>query len=110
VDDRLAQAHNKKSPIRTVSIANPGGAQGIAQYTVIVAANSKIVDLAGTNSDDPLATLNDAVRAAAMPQSFPDTTLKKLPRLSTLACAAANQPCVFTLWSAYAGSRLAPLE
>jgi tetratricopeptide (TPR) repeat protein len=110
VDDGLAQAHNKKSPIRTVSIANPGGAQGIAQYTVIIASNSRVAELAATNSDDPLATLNDAVRAAAMPQSFPDTTLKKLPRLSTLACAAANQPCVFTLLSAETGSRFAPVE
>jgi tetratricopeptide (TPR) repeat protein len=110
VDDRLVQAHSKKSPMRTVSIANPGGAQGIAQYTVIIDANSKVMDIAATNSDDPLATLNDAVRAAAMPQSFPDTTLKKLPRLSTLACAAANQPCVFTLLSAETGSRFAPVE
>jgi hypothetical protein len=83
-----------------VSIVNRGGAQGIAQYVVIIDANSKVADLAGMDSEDPLATLNDAVRAAAMPQSFPDTTLQKLPRLSTLACAAANQPCVFTLLSA----------
>jgi tetratricopeptide (TPR) repeat protein len=110
VDDRLAQAHNKKSPLRTVSIANRGGLQGIAQYVVIIDANSKVTDLAGMNSEDPLATLNDAVRAAAMPQSFPDTTLKKLPRLSTLACAAADQPCVFTLLSAGAGSRVAAVE
>ena len=110
VDDRLAQAHNKKSPMRTVRIANPGQAQGIAQYTLIIDANSKVVDLAATNSEDPLAALNDAVRAAAMPQSFPDTTLKKLPRLSTLACAAANQPCIFTLLPAETGSRFAPVE
>ena len=45
-----------------------------------------------------------------MPQSFPDTTLKKLPRLGTLACAVADQPCNFTLLSAYWGSRFAPLE
>ena len=63
VDDRLAQARNKKSSLRTVGIANPGGAQGIAQYTVIIDANSKVVDLAATSPDDPLATLNDAVRA-----------------------------------------------
>jgi tetratricopeptide (TPR) repeat protein len=110
VDDRLAQAHNKRSPTRAVSIANPGEAQGIAQYTVIMDASSKVVDLAATNSEDPLAALNDAVRAAAMPQSFPDTTLKKLPRLGTLACAAANQPCVFTLLPAETGSRFAPVE
>jgi len=110
VDDRLAQARNKKSSLRTVGIANPGGAQGIAQYTVIIDANSKVVDLAATSPDDPLATLNDAVRATTMPQSFPDTTLKKLPRLSTLGCVASDQPCVFTLLSAGSGSRFAPPE
>ena len=110
VDNRLAQGRNKKSSLRTVSIANGVGAQGIAQYTVIIDANSKAVDLVATSADDPLATLHDAVRAAAMPQSFPDTTLKKLPRLSTLACAAADQPCVFTLLSAYSRSRFVPAE
>ena len=110
VDDRLAQARNKRSSLRTIGIANPKGAQGIAQYTVIIDANSKVVDLAATSPDDPLATLNDAVRAATMPQSFPDTTLKKLPRLSTLGCVAPDQPCVFTLLSAGSGSRFAPPE
>jgi hypothetical protein len=100
----------KKSPSRTVPIANPSGAQGIAQYTVMIDANSKVVDLAPTNLEDPLGAVNDAVRAAAMPQSFPDDTLKKLPRLGTLACAGAEQPCVFTLLSAYSGTRFAPLE
>jgi tetratricopeptide (TPR) repeat protein len=110
VDDRLAQDRHKKSSLRKLSIANSVGAQGIAQYTVIIDANSKVVDLAAASLDDPLATLQDAIRAAAMPQSFPDTTLKKLPRLSTLACAAADQPCIFTLLSAYSGSRFAPLQ
>jgi tetratricopeptide (TPR) repeat protein/transglutaminase-like putative cysteine protease len=110
VDDQVNQARKKKSPLRTVAIANPSGAQGIAQYTVIIDANSKVVDLAATNPEDPLAALNDAVRAAAMPQSFPDDTLKKLPRLGTLACTGAEQPCVFTLLSAYSSSRFAPLE
>jgi tetratricopeptide (TPR) repeat protein len=110
VDDRLAQARNKKSSLRTVSIANGVGAQGIAQYTLIVDANLRIVDLAATNSDDPLPTLNGVVRAAAIPQSFPDATLKRLPRLGTLACVAPDQPCVFTLLSAYSASRLTPLE
>jgi tetratricopeptide (TPR) repeat protein len=110
VDDQLAQARKKKSPQRTVTIANPSGAQGIAQYTVIIDANSKVVDLAATNPEDPLATLNEAVLAAAMPQSFPDDTLKKLPRLGTLACTGTEQPCIFTLLSAYSGTRFAPLE
>jgi tetratricopeptide (TPR) repeat protein len=110
VDDLVTQARKKKSPMRTVAIANPSGAQGIAQYTVIIDANSKVVDLAATNPEDPLAALNDAVRAAAMPQSFPDVALKKLPRLGTLACTGSEQPCVFTLLSAYSGTRFAPLE
>jgi tetratricopeptide (TPR) repeat protein len=110
VDDRLKEYRKKKSPSRTVTIANPGGAQGIAQYTVIIDANSKVVDLAATGSDDPLAILNDAIRAASMPQSFPDDTLKSMPRLSTLACAADNQPCIFTLLPASSASRLVPLN
>jgi len=110
VDDQLAQWRKKKSPLRTVAITNPSGAQGIAQYTVIIDANSKVVDLAATNPEDPLAALNDAVRAAAMPQLFPDDALKKLPRLGTLSCTGAEQPCVFTLLSAYSGTRFAPLE
>jgi hypothetical protein len=110
VDDQLAQVRKKKSALRTVALANPSGAQGIAQYTVIIDANSKVVDLAATNPEDPLAALNDAVRAAAMPQSFPDDALKKLPRLGTLACTGAEQPCRFTLLSAYSGTRFAALE
>jgi len=107
-DDRLSQSRKKKSSWRMVNIPNPGAALGIAQYTVMIDANSRVVEIAATSSDDPLAALNDAVRAATMPQSFPDPTLKKLPRLSTLACAAADQPCVFALVPASAASRLAP--
>ncbi len=110
LDDELAQARKKKSPLRTVSIANPDGTQGIAQYTVMIDANSKVVDLEATSADDPLANLNDAVRAAVMPETFPDSTLKKLPRLSTLSCTGGDQPCSFTLLTAKAASRLAPVE
>jgi tetratricopeptide (TPR) repeat protein len=110
LDDQLAQARKKKSPLRTVSIVDPDGTQGIAQYTVIIDANSKVVDLAATGSDDPLANLNDAVRAAVMPGTFPDATLKKLPRLSTLSCVGGNQSCTFTLLTAKAASRLAPVD
>jgi tetratricopeptide (TPR) repeat protein len=110
VDDRLKEYRKKKSPLRMVSIANPGGEQDIAQYTVIIDGSSKVVELSPTHSDDSLASLNDAVRAASMPQTFPDTTLKKLPRLSTLTCAASNQPCVFTLLPASAASRTISLD
>jgi tetratricopeptide (TPR) repeat protein len=110
LDARLEQYRKKRSPLRMVTIANPSGAQGIAQYTLIIDTNSRVVDLASTSPDDPLATLNDTLRTASMPQSFPDTRLKKLPRLSTLTCSAANQPCILTLPSANAASRLVPLD
>jgi tetratricopeptide (TPR) repeat protein len=110
VDERLEQSRKKKSPLHVVNIANPGGEQGMAQYTLIIDANSKVLELSATGAGDPLASLNDAVRAATVPQSFPDTTLKKLPRLSTFACTAGTQPCVLTLLSAYTASRLSPLD
>jgi tetratricopeptide (TPR) repeat protein len=106
VDGRLEQSRRKKSPLTMVSIANPDGEQGVAQYTVMIDANSKVIELSAT-SDDPLVNLNSTVRAITMPQTFPDTTLKKLPRLSTLACMGGNQACTFTLLSA---SRVAPLN
>jgi tetratricopeptide (TPR) repeat protein len=108
VDERLEQSRKKKSSLRIVNIANLAGEQGFAQYTLMIDTGSKVVELSATGTDDPLASLNDAVRAATVPQSFPDTTLKKLPLLSTLACTVGTQPCVLTLLSAYAASRLAP--
>jgi tetratricopeptide (TPR) repeat protein len=110
VDARLEQSRRKNSPLRTVTIENAARAQGIAQYLLIIGANSKILDLAAAGTDDPLASLNDAVRVASIPQPFPDTKLKKLPRLSTLTCLATNQPCVLTLVPANAVSRLLPLD
>ncbi|MGB0034247.1 MAG: DUF3857 domain-containing protein [Candidatus Acidiferrales bacterium] len=110
VDDRLKESRKKMSRLRIANIANPVGAQGIVQYIVIIDATSKVVEFVATNSDDSLATLNDAVRITSMPQSFPDTTLKRLPRLSTLVCTASDQPCVFTLLPASAASRLAPQD
>jgi tetratricopeptide (TPR) repeat protein len=111
VDARLEQARKKKSQSRTVSIPNPGGAQGIAQYTIVIDRSSKAVDLAPTSgSDDSLATLGDAVRAASLPQSFPDSTLTKLPRLGTLTCTGATQPCALALLPGSSATRLVPLD
>jgi tetratricopeptide (TPR) repeat protein len=110
VEERLAQARRKKSTLRMVNIANPAGEQGIAQYTVMIDTNFKVAELRATNSDDPLASLHEAIRTATMPQTFPDTTLKKMPRLTTLACTGSDQPCSLTLLSPGAASRFAPLD
>ena len=110
VDARLAEARKKKSPLRMVSIANSSGEEGIAQYTILLDANAKVQELSSTSPDDPLAALNDAVRAAPMPQLFPDSSLKKMPRLGTLACSSGKQPCTFTLLTVAAAARIATLE
>jgi tetratricopeptide (TPR) repeat protein len=108
VDERLKQFRKNTSPPRMVTISNPDGAQGIAQYTTVIGTNAKVVELSSTNPDDPLTTLNEAVRATPAPQSFPDTTLKKLPRLGTLTCTASDQPCLFTLLPLNVAARVAP--
>jgi tetratricopeptide (TPR) repeat protein len=110
VDERLRKVHRGKSALRTVRISNLGRDQGIAQYTLLLDANSKVLELSATNSDDSLANLNEAVRATRVPQTFPDTTLQKLPRLSTLACAVSDEPCVLILLPLNTMSHMATTE
>ena len=110
VDARLAEARKKKSSVRIVSIPNPSGEEGIAQYTVLLDANAKVQELSSTTPDDPLTALNDAIRAAPMPQLFPDSSLKKMPRLGTLSCSSGNQNCTFTLLTVAAAARVSTLE
>ena len=110
VDERLQQYRKTPSTFRTASVPNPDGTQGIAQFTVIIGENSKLLDFAPTIPDDHLASLNDALRKLSVPQSFPDKSMQKLPRLATLACAAADQPCVFTLLPSGTVSRIASAD
>lgn len=108
VDERLKQFRRNSAPPRTVAVANAKGEQGITQYTVLIDVNSKVTDFLSTVADDQLADLRDGVRSAVMPQSFPDDTLKALPRIGTLSCAAPEQACLWTLVPVYSASRLAP--
>jgi tetratricopeptide (TPR) repeat protein len=110
VDARIKEARTKKARLRAVSVANSTGAQGIAQYTILIGPGSKIADLALIGTDDSLAGLTDGLRAVALPQSFPDATIERIPRVGTLACASADQPCSFTLISAGAASRVLPTD
>jgi tetratricopeptide (TPR) repeat protein len=108
--ERLAQFRQKPSTARTVSIANSHRAQGIAQYSLIVGGGSTVLELAPNTPDDALAGLVGILQKTQVPQSFPNATIQKLPRLGTLACAAPDQPCIFTLLPAGLASRLAPNE
>ena len=108
VDERLKQFRRSSAPPRTVEIANAKGQQGITQYTVLIDASSKVTDFSSMVVDDQLSDLHDTVRSVVMPQSFPDGTLKTLPRIGTLSCAAPDQTCLWTLLPVYSASRLAP--
>jgi tetratricopeptide (TPR) repeat protein len=107
VDDRVKEAKSRLRGRMSVSIPNVNGAEGFAQYSVIIGPGSKVVDLDIITPDNPLAGLTDAVRAAAMPQVLPGSALQKLPRFATLTCATAEKPCTFTLASASVASRVA---
>ncbi len=109
VDDRVKEAKSRLRGRMSVSIPNPDGAEGFAQYSVIIGRGSKLVDLDVMTPDNPLAGLTDAVKAAAMPQVLPGSTLEKLPRIATLSCASAQKPCTFSLASAGVASRVAPV-
>jgi TonB family protein len=106
VDDRVKQSRPKLKERRSVSIANPAGLEGIAQYTVIIGLGPKVIDLEAMNPDDSLAGLKDAISAATLPQSFPDETIQRIPRVGTLSCPQANLPCTFTLASAGVAARV----
>jgi hypothetical protein len=77
---------------------------------LIIGNDSKITDLASIGDESSLAGLSDSVRATTMPQTFPDTSLKTMPRLAMLACASKDQPCELTLLSSRSAYRLAPPE
>ncbi len=110
VESRLEDIRKGKSSSLNVSIANTIQAQGITQYTLIIGNDSKVADLASAGDDSSLSGLNNTVRAAKMPQSFPDTSLKAMPRVAMLACASKDLPCELTLLSSRSASRLGPSE
>jgi hypothetical protein len=58
------------------------------------------------NPDDSLAGLKDAISAATLPQSFPDETIQRIPRVGTLSCPRADLPCTFTFTSAGVAARV----
>ena len=106
IEDRVKQARPRLRERRSVSIPNPASLEGIAQYILMVGPGSKVIDLQGVSPDDSLAELKGAVRGAAMPQSFPDETTHKIPRVGTLSCPRAEQPCTFTFTPAAAAARV----
>jgi len=110
VEDKVKQSRAKLRERRSVSIPNPAGLEGIAQYFLIVGPGSKVVDLQAVGSDDSLTGLKDALRSATMPQSFPDATTQKLPHAGALSCPRVEAPCTFTFTSADAASRIMPAD
>jgi tetratricopeptide (TPR) repeat protein len=107
VDERVKQSDAKLQARRTISMTVPDATAGIAQFRLIVGPGSKVLDIAPLDPASPFANLTGIIRAAPMPQSLPDDTIQKLPRVGTLACLNPTQPCTFTLLSATAAATVA---
>jgi len=106
VDDRVKLSLSKLRERRSVSIPNPGGLEGITQYSLILGRASTVVEIEALTPDDPLAGLKDSLRSVTMLQSFPDETIQRLPRAGTLFCPRAELPCTFTFTPAGSASRV----
>jgi tetratricopeptide (TPR) repeat protein/transglutaminase-like putative cysteine protease len=106
IENRVKAARAAMADRRSVSIPNSGELIGISEYMLIVGPGSELADVMPFTSDDPLATITSMVRAAAVPQSFPDDVIQKLPRMGTLSCPSAERPCTLTLMPAVAASRV----
>jgi TonB family protein len=105
VDARVNESRRRFKDRRSVQIDNSAGAEGITEYKVMVGPGSKLTDLQATNSDSRFDKLSPVIRAAAMPQSFPDGGILQLPRAGILACAGSDRPCQFMLLSAGSSAR-----
>jgi tetratricopeptide (TPR) repeat protein len=105
VDDSVKAARATTQMRHTVPVANPDRLQGITEYSVLIGSDSKILNIESVIPDNPLVSLTDAIRLVSMPQALPDTTISRLWRVGTLACANMDQPCSFTLVPVSAAAR-----
>ncbi len=107
-DGLVTIARDRLRSLRMVKIDNTAQAQGMAQYLILIDRSSKVIDMEPIGSDSGLANVADSVRATAMPQSFPDPTVQKIPRVGTLACVSRGQACTLTLLSTSSAARVLP--
>jgi hypothetical protein len=106
-DKSLAHPASKAKSNDSIAIPSPAAKQGIAQFGLMIGPDSKAAEIELLGEDTTLADFSGQLRVATLPQSFPDDTLKKLPRVGTLACASPEQPCEFRLLPAAAAARVA---
>jgi tetratricopeptide (TPR) repeat protein len=105
-DKSLARPASKAKSNDSLAIPNPAAKQGIAQFRLTIGPDSKATEIQLLGADTTLADFSDRLRAATLPQYFPDDTLKQLLRVGTLACASPEQPCEFRLLPAAAAARV----
>ena len=106
VDARIADYRMKGKGLRTIPIRNSGVAEGFAEFILIVGPESNVLDAQSANPESPLSGMVDSLRAARMPQSFPDKSITRLPRAGMLSCHGIDQPCAFALLPVGAQSRV----
>jgi tetratricopeptide (TPR) repeat protein len=107
-EDRVVVARDLLRSVRLVKVNNTAQVQGISQYLLLIGPDSKVLDVEAIRSDSGLDKLADSLRSTPLPQSFPDATIQKVPRVGTLACMSPEQSCTLTLASTASASRALP--
>jgi tetratricopeptide (TPR) repeat protein len=100
VDARVAQSRAILKERRSVVIENTAKAEGMAEYVGVAGADGKIIDLRPSNLQNQLEELTGAIRSAAVPFSFPDLEIARLPFSGVVACRRADAPCKLSIMSA----------
>lgn len=98
-ENMVAAASDRFRTLRVVKIENAAQIQGIAQYQLLIGPQSRVIEMEVVGSDSGLGKTADAISSTPMPQSFPDTTIQKVPRIATLACLSSSEVCTLTLAS-----------
>jgi tetratricopeptide (TPR) repeat protein len=96
-DEKVKEARANFKSWRSVQIDNPKHIDGSGQFVLIIGPSSKVEDIRAVQADNSVNDLESSVRAASMPQPFPDDTLQKMPRAGTISCPDTKKPCTFTL-------------
>lgn len=97
IQGKLQEARSRLGSWRSIHVDNPSHVSGSARFILIVGPGSKIEDIEPVQQKNPVNDLEANVRAATMPQTFPDGGIRKLPRAGTLSCSSPTGPCTFTL-------------
>jgi len=69
-----------------------------SEIEVLLVPGPRVDDVRFLGGPDAARRLGDAIRAAAFPVAFPDSTVVRLPRHGLLTCSASSGECTVVLF------------